>query len=130
MKRLLFCLFLFFGLPSTTDLAKFLIGHYGKRGFDEEIFLLKVFIVWFGLNSVAYILGGKFRFLPWTSLEEYEKISYITQGISEIKTCSKTSKETFLNTSDGSLNVGLNVILIDSLLITLFKKLYKTFFRY
>ena len=33
-------------------------------------------------------------------------------------------KETFLNTSDGSLNVGLNVILIDSLLKTLFKKLY------
>ena len=29
-----------------------------------------------------------------TSLEEYEKISYITQGTSEIKTCSKTSKET------------------------------------
>ena len=28
-------------------------------------------------------------------------------------------KETFLNTSDGSLNVGLNVILIDSLLKTL-----------
>ncbi len=33
-------------------------------------------------------------------------------------------KETFLKTSDGSLNVGLNVILIDSLLIILFKKLY------
>ena len=33
-------------------------------------------------------------------------------------------KETFLNTSDGSLNVGLNVILIDSLLITLFQKIY------
>ena len=33
-------------------------------------------------------------------------------------------KESFLNNSDGSLNVGLNVILIDSLLITLFQKLY------
>ncbi len=33
-------------------------------------------------------------------------------------------KQKFLETSDGSLNVGLNSILIDSLLIHIFKKLY------
>ena len=33
-------------------------------------------------------------------------------------------KKKFLKTSDGSLNVGLNVILIDSVLSTIFKNIY------
>ena len=38
-------------------------------------------------------------------------------------------KKIFLGTSDGSLNVGLNSILIDSMLRVVFKKIYHKIFN-
>ena len=45
----------------------------------------------------------------------------------QLDICKSKIKKEFLNTSDGSLNVGLNVILIDSMLKELIKNIYLHF---